>query len=270
MQMQLQLLKHACSLSSPRPLLIPGHGDGIGAWPFFFLALALAFAFALLPTRQRDPDFASTPAVLCDLRWLPTNPPSGPKSSPPLWPASLTTVFPLQFSSSAPPRLGGRQQSTARINTHTHTHTHKSAAERVDLGRLGSETPALATSIIRQNPARETSDHAEVGLGLGWRVQSPTREGQKWSEGHSDVVRMQRKRRFAGDPCHSQSLSARHRITASLWPNRSGRIIHCRPLDSCSLFDLLIFTVSHLRAHPATLQCLQSTSTRRLQVLGCK
>ncbi|KAL7781050.1 hypothetical protein V8C43DRAFT_328470 [Trichoderma afarasin] len=60
---------------------------------------------------------------------------------------------------------------------------------RPRLGRA-SKAPPESIHIIRQDPAKETSDHAEVGLGLGWhRVQSPrpTREGQKWSEGHSDV-----------------------------------------------------------------------------------
>ncbi|KAF3074288.1 hypothetical protein CFAM422_003315 [Trichoderma lentiforme] len=123
---------------------------------------------------------------------------------------------------------------------------NKSAARGSIWGRLGSETPALTdTSIIRQDPAKETSDHAEVGLGLGWhRVQSPrpTREGQKWSEGHSDVVRMQRKAVLLAIPAtaNPSRRGIASRITASLCPIESTTpLIHCRPLDSSSIFDLL-------------------------------
>ncbi|EHK18528.1 uncharacterized protein TRIVIDRAFT_68534 [Trichoderma virens Gv29-8] len=115
---------------------------------------------------------------------------------PPVWPQSTPPSaglahdrFPPQFSSFCPSEAGAPAK-----HRQNHQKGHRQVSgKRVDLGAIGKRDASTDTSIIRQNPAKETSDHAEVGLGLGWhRIQSPTREGQKWSEGHSDVVRMQR------------------------------------------------------------------------------
>lgn len=156
----------------------------------------------------------------------PIDPPFGrPRSRP----SSLSNC-----PSGAPPKAeaGARQQSTARTHP-VNKVAAKSAARGSIWGRLGSETPALTdTSIIRQDPAKETSDHAEVGLGLGWhRVQSPrpTREGQKWSEGHSDVVRMQRKGVLLAIPATANPSRRGIAHHGEHLPNRNGHTIHSLP-----------------------------------------
>ncbi|KAL7957342.1 hypothetical protein V8C34DRAFT_325447 [Trichoderma compactum] len=115
------------------------------------------------------------------------------------------------------------------------------SGKRVDLGAVGKRDASTDTSIIRQDPAKETSDHAEVGLGLGrHRVQSPTREGQKWSEGHSDVVRMQRKGVLLAIPA---TANPSRRGSASQRASAQSKRPHHSFTTGHSILILLLFLI---------------------------
>lgn len=197
--------------------------------------------------------------------WLQSTPPLAGLAHDRL-PSPIVPLVPLQR-----PRLG-RASKAPPESSPVNKVAAKSAARGSIWGRLGSETPALTdTSIIRQDPAKETSDHAEVGLGLGWhRVQSPrpTREGQKWSEGHSDVVRMQQKAVLLAIPAtaNPSRRGIASRITASLCPIETATpLIHCRPLDSSSIFDLLKIVIVSSTSY--TLLCY---SACKVHLPACK
>lgn len=193
-------------------------------------------------------------------RLAPIDPPFGrPRSRP--FPSPILLFLPLRGwgASKAPPESpkGHRQVS----------------GKRVDLGAIGKRDASTDTSIIRQNPAKETSDHAEVGLGLGWhRIQSPTREGQKWSEGHSDVVRMQRESVLLAIPAAASPF--RRGIASRL---AFGPIEPATPFTAghSTLSSLVIcskFSPSHLRVpvHPtiatALAKYIYPPASARMQV----